>query len=458
VAYCARDPGQADAELTFRAGIGDPGEVQPRDSWRFSEDGCAVLRPEGFAPGLWEAVYEAEGSPVAGLGLAAVRDFASFLKHGPDGAPLRETPSLVARVLGFGYSQSARFLRTFLRDGFNADEQGRPAFDGLFIASAGAGGGSFNHRFAMPGQAGNSVLSILRPVDLPPFTDDGLLARARGDDVVPKIVTTLTSTEYWARFASLTHTSAGGDEDVPLDPSARLYFLTGTPHAAGPVPPLRATIRERFRYPVNFAQQQWVLRALTLALDAWITDGTEPPPSRYPTLAAGQLAPLESLAFPDAPGAIAPAPWVPPIWEMDYGPDFAATGVMARARPQLGAERRVLLPRVDADGNELGGVALPEVAVPLATYTGWNVSEPPLAGMRYLAGLLGSVIPFARTDEARVQGDPRPSIAARYPSRGAYLAEVRAAAERLVAERFLLSADVPAVVDWNGRIWDALAD
>jgi hypothetical protein len=458
VTYCARDPQQQDAELTLRAEMGGPGETVPRDTWRFSEDGCAVLRPEGFEPGLWEAVYEAEGSPVAGLGLAAVRDLASYLKHGPDGAPLREDPALVARVLGFGYSQSARFLRTFLRDGFNADEQGRAAFDGLLIASAGAGGGSFNHRFAMPGQAGNSVLSILRPVDLPPFTDDGLLARAHAGGVVPKIFTTLTSTEYWARFASLTHTSADGREDAPLDPSARLYFLTGTPHAAGPVPPLRATVRERFRYDVTFAQQQWVLRALTLALDAWVTDGTEPPPSRYPTLAAGQLAPLAALDFPDAPGVIAPAPWVPPIWAMDYGPGFAATGVIARARPALGAERPVLLPRVDADGNEVGGIRLPEVAVPLATYTGWNVSEPPLAGMRYLAGLLGSVIPFARTDDARVDGDPRPSIAARYPGRGAYLAEVRQAAERLVAERFLRAEDVPAVVDWNGRIWDALAD
>jgi hypothetical protein len=135
---------------------------------------------------LYEVLYRAKGSPAAGLGLAAIRDFASYLRHGATDAMLRETPAALQRVIGYGYSQSARFLREFVRDGFNADERGRAAFDGLMISSAGAGGGSFNHRFAMPGEAGNSVLSVLRPVDLPPFTDDGLLARARAAGVTPK--------------------------------------------------------------------------------------------------------------------------------------------------------------------------------------------------------------------------------------------------------------------------------
>src|SRR5207247_1841409 len=137
--------------------------------------------------GLYEAIYTAKGSPIAGLGLAAMRDFASYLKHGAGFSPLRENPAAMQRVIGYGYSQSGRFLREFVRDGFNADERGRIAFDGLMIASAGAGGGSFNHRFAKPGDAGNSVLSILRPVDLPPFTDEGLLSKARAARVAPKI-------------------------------------------------------------------------------------------------------------------------------------------------------------------------------------------------------------------------------------------------------------------------------
>ena len=213
----------------------------------------------------------------------------------------RERPALVERVIGFGYSQSGRLLREFVRDGFNQDERGRPAFDGLLVASAGAGGGSFNHRFAMPGQAGNSVLSVLRPVDLPPFTDAGLLARARVDGVVPKILYTFSSTEYWARAGSLTHTTDDGLADLPPDPSSRLYLLAGTPHASGPLPPLRSTGSQRFRHDLNFAEQRWVLRALLVALDDWVRLGTEPPPSRYPTIARRELVARETVAFPRIP-------------------------------------------------------------------------------------------------------------------------------------------------------------
>ena len=265
----------------------DAGEALPPDAWRFDRNGCVVVVNGPVRAGLYEAVYAAHGSPVAGLGLAAVRDFASYLKHGGAITTLRESPAAAAPVIGFGYSQSGRFLREFVRDGFNADERGRTAFDGLFIASAGAGGGSFNHRFAMPGQAGNSVLSILRPVDLPPFTDDGLLARARAAGVVPRIFYTFSSTEYWARAGSLTHTTEDGTRDVPLADSSRLYFLSGTPHAGGPLPPIRETDTGDFRNPLNFAQQRWALRALLLAMDDWLTSGKTPPASRYPTIAKG---------------------------------------------------------------------------------------------------------------------------------------------------------------------------
>jgi hypothetical protein len=455
--YCARDPLQPDAMLTYRTRLDGPANAVPRERWQFSDDGCAVILPADYEPGLYEAVYETEGSPVAGLGMAAARDFASYLKFGAADAPLREEPAHTRRIMGFGYSQSARFLRAFVRDGFNADEQGRVAFDGLLIASAGAGGGSFNHRFAMPGQAGNSVLSILRPVDLPPFNDEGLLARARTAQVAPRIFTTVTSTEYWARAASLTHTTEDGTKDTPLDPSARLYFLTGTPHAAGPLPPIQQTNQGRFRHAINFAKQKWVLRALTLALDAWITDGTEPPPSRYPTLARQELVPLDQLQFPTVSSLLTLVEYLPPVWRMDFGPDFPTTGVITKNRPTLGEEYSVLVPQVDEDGNERGGIALTEVAVPLGTYTGWNVTEPPLTGMRYLAGLLGSFVPFAETaDERLAVADPRLSIAERYTTRQAYLGQVQAAAESLVEQRFLLPNDVPPLLQHSEAIWDAI--
>jgi hypothetical protein len=183
--YCASAPGRSGASVTFRTRMDEPARPLARSGWEFADNGCSIHLQAGAGPGLYEAIYRARGSPVAGLGLAAVRDFASYLKYGKAGAPLRENPADLARIVGYGYSQSGRFLREFVRDGFNADERGRAVFDGLMIASAGAGGGSFNHRFAMPGQAGNSVLSVLRPVDLPPFTDDGLLAKASAARVTP---------------------------------------------------------------------------------------------------------------------------------------------------------------------------------------------------------------------------------------------------------------------------------
>jgi hypothetical protein len=459
VQYCARDPAQPSATLSFRRTLDAPGDVVPRDRWQFGPDGCSVRFPAGFDAGLYEAVYEAEGSPVAGLGLAAIRDFASYLKFGATGGEqtLRDRPALVQRVIGFGYSQSARLLREFVRDGFNQDERGRQAFDGLMVASAGAGGGSFNHRFAMPGQAGNSVLSVLRPVDIPPFTDAGLLARARGDGVVPKIVYTFSSTEYWARAGSLTHTTDDGLADLPPDPSSRLYLLSGTPHASGPLPPLRDTGNQRFRHDLNFAEQRWTLRALLMALDEWVRLGTEPPPSRYPTIARRELVAREQVTFPHVP-SLPFAEYLPPVWHMDFGRDYDATRVITREPPVLGAAYRVLVPQVDADGNDLGGIALPEVAVPLGTHTGWNVTEPQLAGLRYLAGLVGSFVPFARTREERLaSGDARPSIAERYTSQQDYLTRVDRAAQRLVQQRFLLPGDVPGVRELAAAAWAAIA-
>ncbi len=452
LAYCAADASQPDATLTFRSEIEKAPMVFPRDSWQFAPDGCAVRRSAGFDAGLNEVIYKATGSPVAGLGLAAVRDFASYLKFGGGTATLRENPTLMRRVIGFGYSQSGRFLREFVRDGFNQDERGRAAFDGLMVASAGAGGGSFNHRFASPGQAGNSVLSIFRPVDLPPFTDDGMLLKAKAASVVPRIFYTFSSTEYWARAGSLTHTNETGTSDVPFASTSRLYFLTGTPHASGGLPPTP----QQTRYALNFADQKWVLRALLIDLDKWVTNGAEPPPSRYPTLAQHQLVSRDAVQFPKIP-SLPFASYMPGVWQMDYGTDYATTKVITKEPPALGAPFPVLVPQVNADGNDVGGVALPEVAVPLGTHTGWNVSTYPLSGLRYLAGLVGSFQPFATTRAEREQsGDSRPSIEERYTNRQDYLQRVKRAATDLVRERFVLDSDVEALVQQADQTWTVI--
>lgn len=454
--YCASPDGAAEAVLTRRLRIDGAATVIPRGTWRFSDNGCVARVDERMSAGLYEVVYRASGSPVAGLGLAAIRDFASYLRHGADAAPLRETPAGLQRVIGYGYSQSARLLREFVRDGFNADERGRQVFDGLMIAAAGAGGGSFNHRFAMPGMAGNSVLSMLRPVDVPPFVDEGLLTRARAAGVVPKIVYTFSSTEYWARAGSLTHTTDDGLADAPLAPTSRLYLIAGTPHATGPLPPTNAG--GQYRHFVNFAGQSWVGRALLVDLDAWVRGQAEPPPSTYPTIAARALVSRDAVRFPAVPTLPFPS-HMPQVWRMDYGPRFATERVITQEPPALGERYRVLVPQVDADGNDVSGVRIPEIAVPLGTYTGWNITLPQLADLGYLAGLVGAFEPFAatRADRERQQ-DPRLSIAERYRDRADYMRRVRQACERLVAQRFMLAGDVTAAVEQAARVWDAVVD
>src|SRR5215471_18566639 len=271
---CADDPLQADAVLTVQSHYDETPQRVPRAQWSFSRhehgvstpDACRVTLPQGFERGkIYQVIYRGVHPAIAGLGLAAIRDFVSYLKYGGVASVLRDHPETLQQVIGYGYSQSARLLRTFVYQGFNVDEQGRQAFDGLLVASAGAGRGSFNHRYAMPGQAGNSVLSVWRPVDLFPFTDDmesdvttdsrgALLALAQQSQTLPKIFYTYSSTEYWARVGSLATTTVDGAQDVPLGSSSRLYFITGTPHAPGTFPPApaRASSTQHYAYLMNY--------------------------------------------------------------------------------------------------------------------------------------------------------------------------------------------------------------
>jgi len=454
--YCAYGPARPNATLTYRARMDDTPQPFPPGAWQFADDGCSLVLASGAGVGIYEVTYQAKESPVAGLGLAAIRDFGSYLRYGADGATLREEPTALQRLIGYGYSLSARLLREFVRDGFNADERGRAVFDGLMISSAGAGVGSFNHRFAMPEQAGNSVLSVLRPVDVPPFTDDGLLAKALAARVAPRIFYTFTSSAYWARAGSLTHTSDDGRVDVPLAPTSRLYFLSGTADAPGPLPLARRTLEEAFQHSMNFAEQRWVTRALILDLDAWTRGVSEPPPSQYPSISKAELVALKDVRFP-AVRSFTFAPYIPPVWRMDYGSTFGTAGVISIEPPRLGSPYQLLVPQVNRDGNDVSGIRLPEVAVPLGTYTGWNVTIPEYRDLQHLGGLVGGFEPFPRTKEEReASGDARLSIAERYKGQGDYLDQVKRAAEDLVGQRFLRREDVPAVLRRAEQVWNVV--
>ncbi|HEY7294635.1 MAG TPA: alpha/beta hydrolase domain-containing protein, partial [Dehalococcoidia bacterium] len=480
------DPQQPDATLTVRDAPFAPPQPLSRAAWRFCSpsDGGApgvgrshVWLEGGFAPGrIYEVVFRGQNPPLAGLGFAAVRDFVSFLRYesGSENPLAEGSAALPARAIAWGVSQSGRFLRHFLYEGFNEDEAGRLVFEGVFCDIAGAPRGSFNHRFAQPsrfdrGHEGNGYPTEQYPFhDLPvpdPLTgrNAGQLDRLRARGRAPKLFYTNSSNEYWAKGASLIHTDPLGTRDVAPADNVRIYHFAGTGHVAGPFPPGDAGYQPGVaepigRYPATPVDRRAALRALFLALEAWVRDGTEPPPSCYPRIADGTLVSGAAAAaqWPAVPGVRFPG-GPRPAYEPDYGPEWTR-GIIAQEPPASGREYPTLVPALDADGNELGGVRLPEVAVPLATYTGWNLRHPNTGAPEALANVLGSAFPFAATaEQAATAGDPRRSIAERYAGRDEYLSQVRAAANELIARRLLLAEDLPAVLERAAASWAAFA-
>jgi hypothetical protein len=442
----------------------------PRTEWQFAEMVDGKLTPSnrsihlngGFEPGrIYEYVYVVSDPVVAGLSFAAVRDFASYAKHAPDSL----TPA--SRVLGEGISQNGRFLRDFLYQGLNSDEDGRIALDGVLSHVAGAGRGSFNYRFAQPSRDAQPTSSIFFPTDIFPFTDQpesdpltgdkgGLLDRAQLEEVVPKIFFSYTSYEYWGRAASLIHTTADGKHDAIIGPNVRIYYFTGLQHYSGPFPPARGEgtlLGQNLQSPLPI-RLFW--RAMIANMDAWVRSGTAPPSSAYPTIAAHALVPLSELAFPRIPHVQLPSD-ANTAYRLDYGPNWRA-GILAVQPPHVGKPFPVLVPQVDADGNELGGVHLPEISVPLATYTGWNLRDPSIGGPSQRLGFEGSYFPFPRNAAERKQsGDPRKSIAERYADREAYLAQFTHATDELIEQRWILPEDRPLLLKRGAEEWDLAA-
>ena len=415
-----------------------------RDRWHFAQHGGAIALERDFVPGhIYELVYRARDPVVVGLGLAAVRDAVSFLKH-DDHAPVR-----IARAYGFGISQSGRFLRTFVQRGFDADEQGRPVLDGMIALVSGPALGSFDHRFAQPSRDAADFSSFFYPTDIPPFHEAEWPLPVR-----LKVIDIDTSHEYWGRTASLMTTSDDGTHDVALPDAVRFYAIGGGMHIPNLAPTVRAGMRQRTD-PLDY---RWVERALLLRLDAWVRDGTPPPPSRYPRVDDGTLVAPEAWRFPTIPGLTAPAPVaLHRTWRYDFGPRWNE-GIDDREPPGVGAPYATLVPRVDADGIDLGTLRLPEIAVPLATYTGWNLRTPDTGFGDRLVDFFGSFVPFAPNRAARVAiHDPRLSIAERYAGRTAYMNAYDAATAALVRDGYVLAEDAPALHARAEALWSELA-
>jgi hypothetical protein len=462
--YPAADVDDPEAVLTAQEWPDGPRAVMARDRWRFArdEDGRAVpddarIRLEGgFEPGMvYEVVYRTRICPVVGTGLLAMRDCVSFLRYA-DAAAGNPSVGRIRHTFGFGASQSGRYLRTFLYHGLNLDEQRRQVFDGLIPHVCGAWRGQFNHRYAQPSEQHARGF-----IHLPPFADDdqtdpvtgrtdGLLRRQRAAGGVPRIMFTNTGAEYWRGDASLMHTDYAGTRDVEPPAEVRNYYFAGTQHGPGVLPLGRLSLVDGARgaNDFNVVDYRPLLRAALINLERWVRDGVEPPPSAFPRLADGTAIPARDVAatFARFPTVAAPDPErVPTMRRLDLGP--AVEHGVGRYPARTEETWPTYVAAVDDDGNETPGVRLPDVAVPVATYTGWNPRHPETGGAGQILPMLGSTIPFAATAAERERtSDPRASIGERYRDRADYEARIRAEAERLVAIGYLLPDDRPIVV------------
>jgi hypothetical protein len=452
--------------LTVRESRNAMRTLIPRPDWQFAHtlDGKLIASDRhihlkgGFQPGkIYEYVYAVADPVVAGLGFAAVRDFASYAKHSSD------TVAPAKRVYGEGISQNGRFLRDFLYQGFNADEEGRMALDGVLAHVAGAGRGSFNYRFAQPSRDAQPTSSVFFPTDIFPFTDEpetdpvtqekgGLLDRSVIDRVVPKIFFSNTSYEYWGRAAALIHITADGRRDAAISPDVRIYHFTGLQHFSGPFPPAKGKGDLLSQQPQSPLPIRYFWRAMITNMDAWVRSNTLPPESSYPKIADGTLVPLREYAFPAIPD-VNKAGEANEAWRLDFGPNWR-DGILSLHPPKVGQPFPILVPQVDADGNERDGVRLPEITVPLATYASWNLRDPSIGAPDQRVAFEASYLPFPKTAADRQKmGDPRKSIAERYTSREDYLNRYGRALDELVKQRWILEEDRAALLHRAQQEW-----
>jgi len=454
--------------LTVRNSRDGKRSVIPASQWQFAETVNGQLTPSdrhihlngGFQPGrIYEYVYVVADPVVAGLGFAAIRDFASYAKYGPVNADLHAT-----RILAEGISQNARFLRDFLYEGFNADEQGKIALDGVLAHVAGAGRGSFNYRFAQPSRDAQPTSSVDFPTDIFPFTDlpetdpltgerGGLLERAMVEKVVPKIFLSNTSYEYWGRAAALISVDAMGKQDVPLSDNVRIYHFTGLQHFSGPWPPRKGAGDLLGQQDESGLPVKYFWRAMITNMDAWVRKDVAPPRSAYPRIDTGTLVPLANYAFPPIPDVAWPQE-ANGATRLDFGPQWR-NGILSLQPPKIGKPFPVLVPQVNEDGNETDGVRLPELDVPLGTYAGWNLRDPSIGAPAQRVSFEASYIPFEKSaQERRKAADPRKSIQERYSSREDYLDRFGHALDALIEQRWVLPEDRAAVMARGQQEWD----
>ncbi len=453
VAIDQDDPGNILTERESRDGLRN---VVPREKWSFlngssSVDGADFITKEGgFAAGkIYEIVYRSQDPRVVGMGFAAVRDFMSYAKYESS------SPFKVKQGIAFGVSQTGRFLRHFLYEGFNKNERDRQVFDGMFIHAGGAGRGSFNHRFAQPSRDGHRFSAFDYPTDLFPFTSAaqtdtelGITASTLPKTHLPKIFYTNSGYEYWGRAASLIHTTIDGKKDIEPLENERIYHLASGQHFVIPFAP-RDKLPGTEVYLGNSLDYLVNLRALLPRLVDWVSKSDAPPKSAYPRVADGMLVEPLSMRFPAMPNVkAAKAANVPQ--RMDFGPRWQQ-GIIDLEPPKLGKPYGVLIPQVDEFGNELGGIRNVEIAVPLGTYTPWALRTGLAGAQDELRDFYGTWLPLSKESSPQ---DSRPSIKSRYENKDDYLEQAKRATKSLTEAGYLLEEDIPRALDRANQTWD----
>jgi hypothetical protein len=471
LSYPAASLDQSKATLTHRVKLNDAPQTVPAAGWKYSADGTSIsLMPAGTrftANDIYELSYIAKDPTVNGLGFAAVRDWNAFLRYETRDATGVGNPLAgdVTRIYTEVRSQPGRMLNDFTNLGFNQAENGKKVFDGMVQWIAAGDGINMNYRFSQPGRTERNrqdhlyVEGVFPFANVPttdPFTGKtaSRYDRCLASKTCPLAMEIYSANEYWVKAASLLHTDPAGTRDLPDSPYARNYFISSHQHGTGNAMAKGAC--QQFQNPLDSAPIQ---RALFIALDEWSTRGTLPPVSQVPRLSDGTLVPSAESGFPRIPGVTSNG-LATTRYLLNYGPNFYATGIATINPPVFAAPYQdnpangriypSFVPKTDGDGNDVAGVRLPDVTVPLATYTGWALRSGAQAGDGCEAS--GQYIPFARTKAERMaNGDPRLSIEERYPRFSAYYDAARKAIDDLIARRLMLREDAQSNLDRLAR-------
>jgi hypothetical protein len=474
--YPAATLDQSKATLTHRVRLDDVPQVVPASGWAYDAKGTAIhLMPQGtrFTQGdIYEFSYTAKDPTVNGIGFAAVRDFNAFLRYekADEAGTANPMAGDITRIYTEVQSQPGRMLNDFRMLGFNQAENGKIVLDGMLQWIAAADGINMNSRFSQPGRTERNRQDQLYAEGVFPFANqslkDPISGRTAGrydacmkTKTCPLAMEIYSANEYWVKGASLFHTDPMGKMDLPDHPMARLYFMSSMQHGTGNGAAKGAC--QQFGNPLDSGPVQ---RALWEALDQWSTKGVAPPPSMVPRLADGTLVPplpQERQGFPKIPG-VTYTGLKSTRYLLNYGPDYYKTGIPTINPPVItppmfdnpknGPIYPTYVPKTDADGNDLSGVRLPDVAAPLATYTGWSLRSGPQAGDGCEG--TGQMIPFPKTKAERIaSGDPRLSIEERYPTADAYASAAKKAVDDLVAKRFLLPEEAQPSLQRVMRLW-----